>query len=156
LVPELLPSYLEELAAIEARRAELDAQVKAESATDIEGDEEPADGAETLAPAELAVLKKQLAAVKTQQKAMRYEFITKLGKARAELTAAEERGLVLRLAKNDVQAHLDGYASAHRQQIITAVENWWDKYAVPLHQIGAERAAATVKLASFLKELGYE
>ena len=29
LVPELLPSYLEELAAVEARRAELDAQIKA-------------------------------------------------------------------------------------------------------------------------------
>ena len=32
LVPELLPSYLEELAAIEARRAELDAQIKAGAA----------------------------------------------------------------------------------------------------------------------------
>ena len=29
LVPELLPSYLDELAAVDARRAELDAQIKA-------------------------------------------------------------------------------------------------------------------------------
>ena len=36
---------------------------------------------------------------------MRQEFITKLGKARAELTAAQERDLVLRLAKDDVAIH---------------------------------------------------
>ena len=87
---------------------------------------------------------------------MQQEFITKLGKARAELTAAQERDLVLRLAKNDVAIHLDGYVTAHRQQIIAALENWWDKYAVPLHQIEAERDAATAKLAAFSEELGYE
>ena len=97
LVPELLPSYLDELAAVEAQRAELDAQVKTGPATGDEDDEELADDAETLSPAELAVLKKQLAVVKRQQKAMHQEFITKLGKARAELTAAQERDLVLRL-----------------------------------------------------------
>ena len=43
LVPELLPSYLDELAAVEARRAELDAQIKAAAATGDEDDEEPAD-----------------------------------------------------------------------------------------------------------------
>ena len=102
LVPELLPSYLEELAAVEARRAELDAQIKAAAATGDEDDEEPADDMEALSPAELAALKKQLTGVKKQQKAMQQEFITKLGKARAELTAAQERDLVLRLAKNDV------------------------------------------------------
>ena len=87
---------------------------------------------------------------------MQQEFITKLGKARAELTAAQERDLVLRLAKNDVVVHLDAYVTAHRQQIIAALENWWDKYAVPLHQIEAERDAAAAKLAGFLKDLGYE
>ena len=127
LVPELLPSYLEELAAVEARRAELDAQIKAAAATGDEDDEEPADDAEALSPAELAALKKQLTAVKKQQKAMQQEFITKLGKARAELTAVQERDLVLRLAKNDVAVHLDAYVTAHRQQIIAALENWWDK-----------------------------
>ena len=74
---------------------------------------------------------------------MQQEFITKLGKARAELTAAQERDLVLRLAKNDVVTHLDGYVTAHRQQIIAALENWWDKYAVPLHQIEASAKRAT-------------
>ena len=76
-------------------------------------------------------MKKQLAAVKKQQKAMHQEFITKLGKARAELTAVQERDLVLRLAKNDVAAHLDGYVTAHRQQIIAVLENWWRQVRHP-------------------------
>ena len=155
LVPELLPSYLEELSTVEARRAELDDQIKSAASPGTEEDDEPSDD-EGLPPAELAALKKELAGVKKQQKAMQQEFITKLGKARAELTAAQERDLVLSLAKNDWAAHLDGYVTAHRQQIVAALENWWDKYAIPLHQIEAERAAAAAELAGFLKDLGYE
>ena len=156
LVPELLPSYLEELAAIEAHRAELDAEIKAATASGDEDEDEPADDAEALSPAELATLKKQLAAVKRKQKAMHQEFITKLGKARAELTAAQERDRVLCLAKNDVVIQLNGYVTAHRQQIIAALETWWDKYTVSLRQIEAERDAVTTKLTTFLKGLGYE
>jgi type I restriction enzyme M protein len=155
LVAELLPSYLEELAAIGARRAELDAQIKAVATDDADG-EEPGDDTQVLSPTELTALKKQLTGVKKQQKAMQQEFITKLGKARAELAEAQERDLVLRLAKNDVVIHLNAYVTAHRQQIIAALENWWDKYAVPLHQIESERATATAKLAGFLTEIGYE
>jgi type I restriction enzyme M protein len=156
LVPELIPSYLAELAAVEARRAELDAQVKAAAATDDEDDAEAPDDAEALSPAELAAMKKQLTGLKKQQKVMQQEFITKLGKARAELTAVQERDLVLRLAKNDVVIHLNAYVTAHRQQIIVALDSWWDKYAVPLHQIEGQRDVATIKLANFLRDLGYE
>ena len=156
LVPELLPSYLEELAAVEARRAELDAQTKAGSPVGDEDAEEPGEDSETLSPAELAALKKQSAAVKKQQKAMQQEFIMKLGKVRAELTAARERDLVLRLAKNDLGAHLNSYVATQRRQIIAALENWWDKYAVSLHRIETERDTATTKLAQYLKDLGYE
>ena len=56
----------------------------------------------------------------------------------------------------DLTVHLDSYVTTHRQQIIAALENWWDKYAVPLHEIEAERVTATTKLNSFLKDLGYE
>jgi type I restriction enzyme M protein len=156
LVREVLPTYLEELAAIGACRVELDAQIKAGSATGGEDDEEPADDTEALPPIELAALKKQLTDVKKQQKAIQREFITKLGKARAELTAAQERDLVLRLTHNDLVTHLSGYVAAHRQEVIVALQTWWDKYAIALHQIEAERAAATTKLAGFLKDLGYE
>jgi type I restriction enzyme M protein len=89
VVPELMPSYLEELAAGEVRRTQLDAQIKTAAAAGDEDDgESSADDAEVRSSAELAALKKQLTAVKKQQKAMYQEFITKLGKARAELTCA--------------------------------------------------------------------
>jgi type I restriction enzyme M protein len=156
LVPELLPSYLEELAIVESRSAELDAQVKAAATTGDEDDEETTDDIEVLSPAALAALKKHLTGVKKQQKAMHLEFITKLGKARAELTAAQEQALVLSLAKNDVAAHLDTYVTAHREQIVAALESWWDKYAVPLQQIEADRYAAATNLVRFLGGLGYE
>ncbi len=120
LVPELLPSYLEELAAVAARSSELDAKIKAAAAPD---DDEGADDMEVLSAAELATLKKQLVAVKKQQKAMQQELITKLGKARAELTAAQERDLVLCLSNNDVLIHLKTYVTANRQQVAAVLES---------------------------------
>ena len=62
----------------------------------------------------------------------------------------------MRLVKNDMAAHLDAYVTVHRQQIIAALENWWNKYAVSLRQIEAERVAASAKFTGFLKGLGYE
>ena len=156
LVSELLPSYLEELSAVEARCAELDAQIRAAAATHSEEEEDSAADAEPLSPAEFAALKKNLTGAKKQQKAMRQEFITKLGKARAELTAVQEHALVLHAVRNDVVIHLNAYVAAHRHQIIAALENWWDKYAIPLREIESERDAASRKLVGFLKGLGYE
>ena len=57
LASELLPSYLAELAAIEARRAQLNAQIKEGSAAVHEDEKEPTDDAETLSPSELALLR---------------------------------------------------------------------------------------------------
>ena len=87
---------------------------------------------------------------------MQQEFITKLGKARAELTAAQERGHVLRLAKNDLVSppgrlhHRPPSADHH------GAGNWWDKYAVSLRRIEAERDAVSAELTRFLRGLGYE
>jgi type I restriction enzyme M protein len=155
LVPELLPSYLTELAAIGARCIELEAKIKeATAASDDEREGEPADNG-MLSASGLA-LKKDLAGVKKQQKAMQQEFINKLGKARAELTAAQECDLVLRLASNDVLAHLAAFVAAHREEMISACENWWDKYAVPLREVESTRDSVIAELDRYLKELGYE
>lgn len=154
LVPELLPAYLEELSVIEARRADLDAQIKVAAQSGDDEDDEPADDAPSAA--EPADLKKNLAVVKKEQKAIQQEFITKLGKARAELTAAQECDLVLCLARIEVAIHLDNYANIRRQQVIAALENWWAKYAISMHQIGVERLAITAQLNHMFRELGYE
>lgn len=157
LVPALLPSYLAELSAADARRAELDALIK--SATAPAGDEEDGDEpeeSEALSPAELTALKEDLTAARRTQKALRREFATTLAKARAELSAADERDLVLRMARQDLAAHLNGYVTAHRRQLVAAMETWWAKYAIPLVDLEAACQIAGTQLHAYLKELGYE
>jgi type I restriction enzyme M protein len=45
--------------------------------------------------------------------------------------------------------------AGHRAQVVVAVENWWDKYRVPLREIEAEREVTAERLARFERELGY-
>lgn len=159
LVRALLADFLDELAAVEAQRAELDAKIKAATAPAHDDEEDPSEeraDTERLTSAELASMKRKLAAVKRQHRELTREVVTRLEKARAELTDTELRDLVLRLTYENLAENLDGYVTAHRRQVATAVENWWDKYAVSLHDLQTARDAATVKLTAYLKDLGYE
>ena len=47
------------------------------------------------------------------------------------------------------------YIAAQRKQIVTAFENWWDKYRVTLNEIEQKRDAAALGLQGFLRGLGY-
>ena len=154
LVLELLPSYLNDLEALAARRAELDARIKSTGASTDEDGETDEDI--EISPAELNALKRDMAVIKKQERSSLQEFSVQLGKARAELTATQERKLVLRLAKNDLTDHLDGYVTAQRQRIVAAVENWWDKYSFSLSQIDTERDNVVARLANYFKDMGYE
>jgi type I restriction enzyme M protein len=155
LVAELLPTYLYELATVESRRARLDAQIKEVIREDDEDEDESNDNV-ALSLAELSTLKKNLTTLKKQLKSMEDEFINKLSKARAELTASQECDLVLRLAHNDVAAHMDVYVTAHRAHIIASLETWWDKYAVSLQELESEQTSAAIHFAESLRGLGYE
>lgn len=160
LVVGLLPEYLDEIAAAGARRADLDARIKAATAPaadddDPDGDYNPADGDETVSPAELALLKKELTAAKRHAKSINAEFVDKLRAARAVLGEKNEQQLVLDIAKADLEGHLNAYVTASRQKIVAALENWWDKYAKTLRSIESERDAAAAKVNGFLEELGY-
>ena len=57
--------------------------------------------------------------------------------------------------KADVEKELDRYVAAHKQQVIAAVENVWDKYRVTLRNIESDRGGAKARLDGLLKELGY-
>ena len=84
------------------------------------------------------------------------QFIKLLRKAREALSDDACRDLVLEILKEKLLAHLDGYVTAHRREVIAAMENWWDKYRVTLRDIEEERDKATSRVAEFLGELGYE
>jgi len=101
------------------------------------------------------VLKKELSDVKKTLAKLKAELVKRMDKARAALTSEECQMLVLDIAKEDLDAQLKRYVTAHRQLVVAAVENWWDKYQVTLKEIEAERDEAARRLNEFLKGLGY-
>ncbi|MBN1174871.1 MAG: SAM-dependent DNA methyltransferase [Micromonosporaceae bacterium] len=157
LVPKLVPKYLDELAAVEAQRVDLDAQIKA-ATTPASEDDEPADEEpeDSISPAELKRLRAELTKVKKRQRELKTRFIATLEKARADLAGPQEQDLVMDIWHEDLTTHLDGYVTTHRHQVVAALENWLDKYAVSLIDLEAQRDAATAQFALCLKELGYE
>lgn len=155
LVRALVPKYIVEIDEAEARRAELDATIKGASASNEDEGEEERDDEEALSPAELAALKKELGAAKKKVKALEQEFVVKLTAARGQLSSESEDTLVLGIARSDLTDHLDAYVDRHRQLVASALENWWEKYAVALGEIETARDKSAKVLAVFLEELGY-
>lgn len=100
-------------------------------------------------------IKRQLTEARRQLKDLSRALLQVLKKKRAELTAVECRDLVLDLSRADLEQVLRRYVEEHRQEVRAAVETLWDKYGVSLTAIQAERDAAALRLAGFLKELGY-
>jgi len=100
-------------------------------------------------------LKRELAAAKKALKALHKTFAERLEETCAALRPDEVSGLVLRILKAELRKELDRYVTAHRQRVVAAVENWWDKYRVTVRDIEKERDAAKDQLAAYLDELGY-
>jgi type I restriction enzyme M protein len=157
LVQVLLPEYLDDIREAEARQAQLDETIK--GATKSSNDEEDGDiedDEEILSLSELATLKKELTAAKRKLKQLEEEFVAKLEIARASLSPDTEQNLVLGTARTDLTVHLHAYVSRHRQSVVAALENWWDKYAISLESIEVARDGASQTLAAFLTRLGYD
>ncbi|WP_301175633.1 N-6 DNA methylase [Actinomadura geliboluensis] len=151
-VPYILADYLGELEKAENLRAELDAKVKAATATP----DEDADDAEEMDPVELKRLKAQLAAAKEKVRALEADFVHRLGAAtRALHDAGTEQDIVLRILKADLLSRIDSRLSTGRRALVERYRTWADKYAVPLPEIEAQRAAASTRVNAILKDLGY-
>lgn len=161
LVKFLLGDFVAGLAELEAKKAELDSQLKAasptkeedtdeaDSSTDTDDEETPIDEAQLKAwKAELTKVKKQL---KTQQE----NFASHLNQAVDGLDEQQAAKLLLTILHNDMQAIVERYVAAQRKQIVAAFENWWDKYRVTLNEIEQKRDVAAMALQGFLKGLGY-
>lgn len=163
LVRFLLGDFVSELAELEAKKAELDSQIKAATLSKGEdGDEaEGSDGSDgedeenAVDEAQLKAWKAELAKVKKQLKARQENFAGHLNQAVDGLDEAQAARLLLTILHNDMQAIVERYIAAQRKQIVTAFENWWDKYRVTLNEIEHKRDAAAEALQGFLKGLGY-
>lgn len=163
LVKFLMSDFVEAITELEARKAELDSQIKAASPKDAEGDEgEAAEAAEDDADEENAVdeaqlkaWKKELTAVKKQLKAKNDSFKQHIGAAVEGLTPEASADLLLTILHNDMQAIVERHMAAQRKQIVATFENWWDKYRVTLTEIEGKREDAAKALQGFLKGLRY-
>lgn len=81
---------------------------------------------------------------------------TLIASARAKITEAEAKSLILARFKRLLTEQFDGYLRQYQRAFIASVENLWSKYAVTTKQILAERDREAAQLNAFLKELGYE
>ena len=99
-------------------------------------------------------IKSQLTTAKRELKALKKNFADRLEEA-SKVDGDQAQKLVLNILKEDLLQELERRVAAHRQDVVSAVENWWTKYHVPLRDIERDREAATTRLDGFLEELGY-
>jgi len=97
----------------------------------------------------------QLKEAKKQHRTLQKKFIKRLHKARKALSKEECQKLVLEILNEKLAGHLDNYVAAHRQAVIAAVENWWDKYSITIKDIESIRRESARKLDSFLQDMNY-
>jgi len=163
LVKFLMSDFVEVITELEAKKAELDSQIKAASPNDAEGDEgesgdeaeDEADQDKTVDEDQLKACRKELTAVKKQLKTKNDSFKRHIDEAVDGLTPEASATLVATILRNDIQAIVERYIVAQRKQIVAEFENWWDKYSVTLNEIEGKRDEAAKRLRGFLGGLRY-
>jgi type I restriction enzyme M protein len=75
--------------------------------------------------------------------------------ARLKISADEARQVIVARLGEVLMNSYQHYLRADQRACVAALDNLWDKYAVTVRQIEAERDAAAAELQRFLGELGY-
>ena len=160
LVRFLMGDFVAEIAELEAKKSELDAQIKAAGPKEGEEGEgaeatEEAGEEETVDEEQLKAWKKELSAVRKTLKAKLQTFTEQLG-AQVDGLSAEAAGeLLLKILHSDMRSIVERYIAAQRKLVVTAFEIWWDKYRLTLTVIEESRDTAAKELQRFLKALAY-
>ncbi len=161
LVKFLMSDFVEALHELEAKKAELDSQIKAASPKDAEAEDgaaaadEDADEENAVDEAQLRAWKRELAAVRKQLKARQDSFAAHINTAVDGLTPEAAAELLLTILHHDMRAIVERHVAAQRKAIVATFETWWDKYRVTLTEIEGKRDAAAQALQGFLRGLGY-
>jgi DNA repair exonuclease SbcCD ATPase subunit len=92
---------------------------------------------------------------KKRLRQLKAQLVERLQEAFEALSEDEAQRLVLDLLRSDLLAQLERYVVEHRQQVIAAVETWWDKYHVTLGEIEREEEDLGQQLSELLRGLGY-
>ncbi|MBI1282510.1 MAG: hypothetical protein GC179_30565 [Anaerolineaceae bacterium] len=109
---------------------------------------------EALAP--YTEIKKQLKVAKAKLEDRVNQLVAELEAARAGLLADEFAPLVLNMIYSELRTLLETYVTDHRRAVISAIEKYWDKYAVPLTTLFTARKEAETQLESHMQRLGYD
>jgi type I restriction enzyme M protein len=99
--------------------------------------------------AELKACKKIIKEIKERKEKLVEE-------ARNKIDSTEARQLILARWERTLYATVEEYLDQYSRALRSSLENLWEKYHQPLHGILKERDAASVELAGYLMELGYE
>lgn len=153
LVKKLMPAYLEQIAEVEAKKAEIEGSLGAVKKGDDEDESEA--GEDVLTPEQIKGLKKELTATRANLRKLKDGLVKQLEKEATGLSDVERERLVLRMLRDDLAAELDKYTSAHQNAVLESVLIWWDKYRVTAEQIEHERKAVSRRLAASLRDMGY-
>lgn len=155
-VPLLIPDYLAALEQAEARKADLDAQVKAATAKPSEDEEDDGDDFEQgLSALDLKMLKANQAAARKEVRRLEAEFLDRLKAAITKLDPAEEETLVLQILRDDLTRRLESTFDAGPRALVARYRTWADKYAVPLFDLQHQQSVAEAAFSAYLKDLGY-
>ena len=99
--------------------------------------------------AELKACKKIIKEIKERKEKLVEEACNKIDNA-------EARQLILARWERTLYATVEEYLAQYSRALRSSLENLWEKYHQPLNSILKERDAASVELAGYLMELGYE
>jgi len=159
LVKFLMTDFVEAQAELEMRKVELDSQIKEatldKSVEEDEDGEEAGDDEPAVDEEQIKDWKRLFAALKKEIKVQEQGFAQHLNAAVDALDDTGAATLLLTIMRNDMQVILERYIAVHREQVVVAFENWWDKYRVTLIDIEHQRDTASSKLRDFVKSLGY-
>ncbi len=98
---------------------------------------------------ELKTCKKKIKEIKNRKQNL-------VDMARQSITPEEAKDLILKRWLRTLQQTVNDYLQAHQRQLLQSIENFWEKYTIPLHTILNARETETELLNQFLVELGYE
>ena len=84
----------------------------------------------------------------------RKEFLVE--KARANIDKHQAKAVILERWRTALHDTVDGYLHQYQRGLRGMLENLWDKYDQPLHQLLEARERETAELNKYLVELGYE
>ena len=76
--------------------------------------------------------------------------------ARNNFNEVEAKKLILARWERTLYITVEDYLAQYSRTLRSKLENLWEKYHQPLHSILKERDEASLELAGYLKELGYE